>query len=116
MPNISQYRGDTWNFTIVVTDSASVAVDISAYTFYFTMKTGDITDGAALIGPISVTTGSHSDPVNGTTIITASAAVTDVIVPGRYFYDIQMKDGSGEITTIISGLVTVKIDYTRATT
>lgn len=109
------YRGDDHSFTINVTDSAGSAIDITGYTFYFTLKrdeTDDLADSEALI---SKTITTHSDPTNGVTTISLSDSDTN-IPPAVYFYDFQMKDSSGNIYTIVRSTLTIKSDVTRRTT
>lgn len=108
-------RGDTTTITLNYTLNG-VAVDLTGSTVYFTVKptlpTDDSDDSTAVITE-EVT--SHSDPTNGQTVIPLSATQTTVTA-GGYYYDIQVKDASGNITTIDVGTVKVLPDVTRRTT
>ena len=105
-------RGDSKALIINVLDSTGTAIDITGYTFFFTVK-ADNTD-ADVSALISVTQTSLTDPTNGTTTISLSSTDTDIAI-GLHFYDIQMKDGSGNITTLVSGIFEIKQDTTVRT-
>ena len=107
------FKRDTVSIVVNVTNASTGAViDITGYTFWFTAKTNETdADGSAVIQK-TVTT--HNDPTNGQTTITLSTSDTDQDV-GNYFYDIQMKDGSGNITTLVKGILKVRQDITVST-
>ncbi len=112
MTAITIFRGDTVNLDITVTDSDGSAVNITGYTFFFTCKTNnDDSDDDALIKK-DVT--SHTNPTGGITRITLSKTDTDVTI-GNHYYDIQMKDLSGNITTLTADRFIVEQDITTRT-
>lgn len=101
------YRGDTVNINI------TVKADLTGSTLFFTMKTvpdNDLTDTSALIKS-TVTT--HTDPVNGKSVIQLTPTDTNNATPGPYVYDVQLKDSLGNISTLLSGKVKVLADVTR---
>ena len=114
--NIEVYRGDDKSISLTFTDKATgLAEDITGWTVYFTVKEAydnDPTDSAALITK-DVT--SHTAPTSGQTAIALTDTNTN-ISPGSYFYDIQAKDASGNIMTVVSGIFEVLADVTRRTT
>lgn len=108
---ITVYRGDDRVFTLTFTNSSGVAIDISNYTIFFTVKSSfNDTDANAVI---SKTVTSHSDPTHGITTVTLAAADTDTKTPGAYIYDIQTKDGSGKIFTAQVGDFILESEVTR---
>jgi len=105
-------RGDTTTYTVTLTDSAGDPIDITGYTFFMTVKKSkdDKDDDAIITEDVT----SHSDPTNGVTVITLSSTDTNV-APGIYYYDIQYKDTSDNIKTVLYGVFEVLVDYTRRT-
>jgi len=112
MTNLKTTKGDTQNYALTFTDDDGVAIDITGYTVFMTVKTGyDVTDEDATI---SKTVTSHTDPTAGKTTITFTNLDTTVD-PFNYRYDIQTKDTSGTITTVMSGTYKVTNEVTRRT-
>lgn len=108
-------RGDDFDCTLTWTDSAGTAINITGYTFYFTVKAAPDTDATDAAAVISHSWTSHSSPTTGVTHLTLTDTQTNV-TPGTYWYDIQAKDGSANISTIALGQVTILADITRRTT
>lgn len=110
--NLTTYRGDDYTLNLTFRTSAGAVINITGYTIFMTVKAEKTDlDAAALI---SKTVTNHSDPTNGITAIALSSSDTNV-TPGTYFYDIQMKDGAGKITTVMDGLITFSQDITLRT-
>lgn len=87
--DLNIYEGEDKTWTVTILDSNSVAVDITGYTFLFTVKEKiSDTDTNAIIKK-KITT--HSDPTNGKTQITIDSADT-VDKSGKYLYDYQWVD------------------------
>ena len=87
--DLSIYEGEDKTWTVTILDSDSVAVDITGYTFLFTVKEKiSDTDANAIIQK-EIT--SHSDPTNGITQIALDSADTKDL-SGKYLYDYQWKD------------------------
>lgn len=108
--DITIFRGDTFPITLTFTTDAGVAIDITGYTVYFTVKRlQEDTDASAVIAK-TITT--HSYPTNGITSFILTAAETKVL-RGSYYYDIQIKDLTPYIFTILAGNFEVKTDITR---
>ncbi len=112
MTTLNIFRGDTINIDVTIQDSNGTAVDITGYTFFFTVKTTKSDKDADAIITKDVT--SHTAPASGQTRITLSSTQTAVAV-GVHYYDIQMKDTSDVITTIVDGKFIVNQDITIRT-
>ena len=107
--NLTAYRGDSKVIDLTFKDGDGVAIDISLWTIFFTVKESkDDLDADAVIAK-NVTT--HSDPTHGISEIALVPADTEDLA-GNYFYDIQIKKGDGTIATVIDGLITFKEDVT----
>lgn len=105
------YRGDTRVFTLTFTRDDS-AVDITGATVYFTMKYSPADADSAAV--IAKTVTEHAAPAGGVTSVRLEASETAAIEPGAYYYDFQLKDAAGNISTVVAGVVNVKSDITRA--
>jgi len=106
-------KGDTTNIVLTVQNTSGTGIDITGYTFFFTAKTNNTDADANAVLTKDVTT--HTTPASGITAINLTAGSTGSVSPGRYYYDIQMKDTSANITTLISGFLTVNQDITQRT-
>lgn len=118
MTAIEIFRGDTVNIDLTITDKNGTAIDITGYKLFFTAKTNnDDSDDNALIKK-DVTTHLDPDGDDGTSTgqsrITLSSTQTAVDV-GVFYYDVQMKDTSGNITTITVDRFRVKQEITTRT-
>lgn len=94
---ISIVQGDDKVLTFTFKDAAGAAFNLTSYTVFYTVKKNlEDADAAALIsGSLTVAT-----PASGVGTWTLAAADTKYLL-GEYFYDIQTKDGSGKIVTLI---------------
>jgi hypothetical protein len=54
-----------------------------------------------------------TDAANGNTLITLDAANTSNIWPGKYVYDVKMKDSADTITRVVEGIITITPGVTR---
>lgn len=106
-------RGDDHTINLTITDSDG-AVDLTGYTVFFTVNDSKepASDASAVIQK-DVT--SHSSPTTGQTAIQLDPADTASVTPGTYWYDIQLKDGSGNITSFPKDRFTLVSDITRRT-
>lgn len=110
MEDITIKRGDTYNYNIVVKDSAGAAIDCTGWTIWFTVRsnfanTRIINDTDALIS--KELTGTAS----GIIALALSNIDTD-ISPGSHKYDIQIKNTTG-IHSSDYGTFIVESDITR---
>ena len=110
MNQISIYRGDDDERLITFTDSDDVAIDITGWKIYFTVKKDkDDSDDDALITKDWT---SHTDPTEGETTLSLSDSDTD-IDPGMYICDIQVKKADLSIKTVVVMPFEVHTDITR---
>ena len=109
MADLFVFRGDSKSYNLTFKDSDGVAIDITGYTIKFTVKENkDDTQANAIIKKVVTT---HSDPTNGITAVTLSTSDTDLTVKD-YYYDFEMEDASGNITTFLEGIFRIKQDIT----
>lgn len=118
MPDIGPYkRGDNIRFDVNITQGGA-ALDVSAYDIWCTGKR-DI-DDADVDAVFQVTKAGGQITVTG-----AGNNIARVNIPGastsaltedvNLFYDVQIKSGTGEITTVADGRMQIRKDVTRAT-
>jgi hypothetical protein len=113
---ITFFRGDTPLITVPITVAGGVpSGDPSTYTAYFTLTSnGDPTSDSDAAIQKSVTPVAHSS--NWTASFQLLNTDTQNLDPNStYYFDVQLKDGSGYITTLVSGVCIIKTDYTRRT-
>lgn len=110
----SMYRGDTYKFTATFKDSAGDPIDITGYTVKFTARVNypdksvvDDSD-AAISTTALIPTG--TDGVAEFEIIPTQTQELDI---RDYFYDIQLKSPSGEVSTIGVGKFILLNEITR---
>ena len=110
----SAYRGDSFNLYLTIEDADGVAIDISGWSFFLTLKKcrGSETDDSNAAA--SSTTTSHLDAVNGKSLVSLTPSQTNNLL-GLYQFDVQQKTDTGDIRTILSGSVTFLADVTRRT-
>jgi len=106
-------RGDSHTINLTVTGPTG-PVDLTGSTVFFTVNASNnpLNDDDAVIEK-TVTT--HSDPTAGETIIALDPADTASVVIGDYFYDIQIKDPSGNISSLPKDKFQLVSDITRRT-
>jgi hypothetical protein len=109
-------QGDDQVIDIVREDADGNAIDITGFTYWLTVKKqlADA-DADAVIGPLSVTPGNHTDPANGETQIVIPSDTTAGVAVGEYYYDIQEKDSSDRISTLVRDTLSVREGVTDAT-
>lgn len=106
-------RGDSDFKTFTIKDSTGAALDITGFTFTLTVNTEKNPDPAVPFGTeLFSLTGVIIDAVNGKVQFAPTSVQTNQ-VPRKYFYDIQMVDGSSRKTTVIKGIVQIIQDITK---
>ena len=109
MTNYSKYRGDDVALNLTFKDSAGVAINITGYTVFFTLKRNKYdTDAQAAL---TKTVTAHTVPASGQTQIALTAAETAAL-NGSYYYDMSYKTTGNAIKTVDSGVFTFKDDTT----
>lgn len=115
--DLEAYKGDSQDYNITVKDASDVAINITGYTFFMTIKENATdTDANA---KVKKTVTSHTSPTTGVTKISLTGADTTLAVSSstqKYVYDIRMKDTSGNVTTLLNGVFKVLQPVTLTTT
>lgn len=111
-------RGDSDDLDGTVTTAAGVAVNITGFSIWFTLKwsKGDADVDAVLqkttADGITITSGA-----DGEFTVTIDAGDLDAVdKDASLYYDIQIKDGTGKVYTRQEGLYRVTRDVTRSIT
>ena len=115
--------GDDYTIQLTVADENQLAVNITGYKFWFTMKSAFTDLDAAAVLQFSTTVGDNAndDAVNGICFISVPASQTKTIPTGSYYYDIQQKTATGGLTTVLPPIaeykdkITVIPEITKAT-
>lgn len=111
---ISIISGDTETISLTFKDQDSNLIDITGYTVFLTVKQSVNASKSDDFSVIKKDVTVHSDPVNGATEVVLSSSDTAVRAE-NYVYDIQIKDVSGNITTVVRGDFHVTNDITKRT-
>jgi len=87
-----------------------VPINITNWKVYFTLKKNksDSDNDAVIKKDVTV----HTEPLNGKTQILLTNTETDSL-NGIYYYDIQYKDDSSNIKTVLWGMINFFEDITR---
>ena len=112
-------RGDSFNMTITMTDSAGEPINLTDYTFSMEVKSKRVSNGRAsgttlpvvyeeTILADSVITNSVT-VASGQVTFTVAASTMKTIDPGVYVYDIQYENDN-EVRTILEGLFKINPD------
>lgn len=97
MVAINRFRGDTAADVFFIKNSAGVIVNITGYSFKLSLNANKApTDELTLLYKL---VGTLVDAPNGKVSFAPTALQADQ-VPGKYYYDVQMVDSAGAITTI----------------
>lgn len=121
--NLSMWRGDTK--VVQVTLSNLTATGLTGFRYWFTAKYDFAdADNVAVIQKI----GQQAAPTGDfTTVVIGNASTSGVItcqidpsntntLPDydvQLQYDVQVEDASGHVTTVATGILTVKVDVTK---
>ena len=107
------FRGDSREYLLTFTNGEGSAIPITGWKVYFTVKKNYRDDDAVAV--IKKDISDHYDPENGKTKISLLPVDTDDVVPGDYYYDIQVKRAVDDIITVLAGKLEIKSDVTRRT-
>ena len=107
--NICFSRGDTKRFTFTLSISGS-PVDLTGASALLTVDTSP--SPADAVNNLFVLTGVIAAPLSGVIEFQMSAVQADQ-TPSKYFFDVQLTDGSGDIQTIIKGDYIFAQDITK---
>lgn len=112
--NIKYKRGDSLNIYLTFTQDG-VAIDITNYTLFFTMKTNADDPDSSAVCQKTVAGSTCPNPTGGEGLISIPASETASFL-GDYYYDIQYKDNAiptPNVVTPYEGVITWERDITR---
>lgn len=115
--NLSMTRGDTFSFTLTVTQSGAV-YNLTGCSIRMTAKYDPADVDASKVFVRTIGSGiTVASPATGIAVVALAAASTSSLpaVPVPLFYDIQVTDGSSNIFTVVSGTLTVLPDISITT-
>ncbi len=119
-PQITNYiRGDSRVLNIQVYESDGVTpFNLTGCEIFFTLNASSTPtdDGTDATAAIKKSTSSFSSPTSGLATITLLNTDTQSLVQGTYYYDIQLKDGLGNITSLGQNSFGVNDDITTRVT
>ena len=103
-------RGDDWSIIFNIAELTGSPVDISGNTYWMTLKldptTADPGNAQQTVIP------DPGDAALGRVVVSFPSAVTSLLEPGNYTYDLQQIDISSNVTTLIIGKVRCVRDIT----
>ena len=108
-------RGDDVSINFTYKDADGDPIDITGYAIFLTAKTEVDEDDTDADAVISKKVTSHSDPVNGESVITLTDSETDIPL-GSYTADIQVIDDSDIIVSSSKFVLKIFGDVTRRIT
>lgn len=92
-------RGNSMSFKLVIKVNGN-PIDITGYSFAFIANR---TQDKTVAPPVSINWTQLSPAPNGATAFTVSDDLTSTLDPGSYFYNLDMQDLIGTVTTIMAG-------------
>lgn len=108
-------RGDSRVINITVTNAGGTVKDITGGKVMFTLKsTSDTSDDTAAAVQKTVT--SHTNPTLGLSQISLVPTDTSGLTPGMYYYDLQVVDAGGNVTSTKQDTWEIIPDTTRRIT
>ena len=107
-------RGDDWMLKLVLT-SENAVLNITGYSYTFTLKDNidDADPGAVQVSATPSVSTSPTEASQGILYINVPKNLTDSLTAQTYNYDVQQKDTSGDVKTLLIGKVKVVKDVTR---
>lgn len=110
--DITIEQGATFRLNLVWKDSNGVAVNLTGYTARMQVRRayGDT------VAQLDLTTENGTITLGGaagTIEVVVPATQTDDLVASKGVYDLELSSGSGEVTRLIEGKVTIKPEVTR---
>lgn len=97
LADITRRRGDTYPHRFTLIDSNGAAVNIAGYSFRMTVNT--VKKPVDISTQLFTLTGVITAAAAGEYEFRPSSTNTDQ-TPGTYWYDVEVTDGSGYITTL----------------
>lgn len=105
-------RGDTFPLVFRLNDGAEppLPIDISGWTFVFTLDPSDAPEDAS--GNVWSLVGTITDAPGGVAEFAPSALQAD-IAPGTYFWDLEATIPGGGIRTVARGTLPIRQDISK---
>ena len=100
-------QGSTFNTVITVNDGTGVGQNLVGYVARSQMRKSYYSSSKSSFN-VTVST-----PNIGEITMAMTAANTANLTPGRYVYDVEIDNNSGEVTRIFEGIITVLPNVTR---
>ena len=100
-------QGATFNRQLTVKDDGS-AMNLTGYSVASKMRSTH--DSSTVVGTFTCTI---SNATGGIITMSMTNSVTGAIEEGIYVYDLEMTSGSGVVTRLMEGTVTVNPEVTR---
>ena len=107
--NIIVDQATTFNTELNLTNDAGNALDLTGYTAQAQVRKW-YTSTNAVSFAISI-----PDPTNGIIYLSLDANTTANLYYGRYVYDVVTIDGTGHVTRVVEGILTVTPEVTQVT-
>lgn len=111
-------RGDTNTYQVTAfkpPPNQAQALDLTGASLWFSVRRS-LRDADPLIQKTVGVGIVVAAPVSGLATISLSPADTAALAPGPYVYDVQVKEPSGRVTTIVQGVLDLAADVTLVTT
>jgi hypothetical protein len=107
MSSITMYQGDSLVIEITVKDAITGLVfSLLGCTAKFEIAkqvtSTPLVQLSSAAGDITLT-----DPVNGVMEVKLLPTHTETLTPGRYYYEAEITDDSGDISTVVAGQLTI---------
>ena len=103
--NLVVDQGTTFSTSITFNDENGNTINFSTYSGTAQMRK-HFTSSNSTSFSVALTS-------NGVVTLSLTANQTGNLVSGRYVYDLEVTDGSGQISRLIEGIVTVTPNVTR---
>lgn len=103
-------QGETYIRVFTWKDSTDTAINLTGYTARMQLRAENRLDAAAF--SFNESSGLTLGGTAGTITLTIAATST-ATMDGRYFYDLELISGSGIVTKLLKGILTVAGEVTR---
>ena len=101
-------QGTTFTTTITLDDIYSVPYDLTEITAKSQIKRSYYSANNTAEFLVTI-----NDPSSGTILLSLNSNATANIAPGRYVYDVVIKDTANTVTRVLEGIVNVTPQVTR---
>jgi hypothetical protein len=110
--NILIEQGATFQLNLLWKDSAGTPIDLSGYTARMQVRR-KVDSPTTLLSLTTENGGIALGGITGTIAVVAQATATDDISEKIGVYDLELVDGSGVVTRLVEGCVTISPEVTR---